>query len=305
MLVNEVETAKLVLDSEIEVDVRREDLIHETISGNKWRKLYYNLKQAKKRGNDTLLTFGGAFSNHIAATAAAGKENGFKTIGVIRGEEILPLNPTLAFAKSCGMQFHYVGRTLYKQKDSYDFKEYLRGLFGVFYLIPEGGSNYYGTNGCMEVLTLSDNKYSHIAVPAGTGCTAAGIAMKLKPHQKLLVFSSLKGGDFLIDEIRNYIFEIILDDELVDDMISRVNIVTDYHFGGYAKTKPELIAFLRAFNQEHNIKWDAIYNGKMAYGIMDMLSNNYFDKESKLLLIHTGGLQGIKGIENRIGETIY
>ncbi len=277
----------------ITVDVRREDLIDIEVSGNKWRKLFYNIKQAKLRGNDTLLTFGGAYSNHIAALAAIGKREGFNTIGIIRGEEHTPLNNTLSKATADGMLLHYVDRTSYKQKHTWDFKESLRETFGSFYLIPEGGSNYYGTNGCMEILNEEDSIYNYIVCPAGTGCTAAGIAMSLKSDQQLLVFPALKGGAFLKDEIRSYVNEIINDDELTNDIMSRVNLIADYHFGGYAKSKPELIDFVKRFKKEYDIQWDAIYNGKMAFGIFDLIKQDFFGNKKKILLIHTGGLQGL------------
>lgn len=289
----------------LSIDIRREDLVHPTIGGNKWRKLKYNIEQAKLRGNNTILTFGGAFSNHIAATALAGKEAGFKTIGVIRGEEHLPLNPTLNHAASCGMTFHYLERSKYKEKDSFEVKEELCDALGGHYMIPEGGSNYYGLNGCMEILTKEDQQYTHILCPAGTGCTAAGIAITLKPHQKLLVFPALKGGDFIRKEMIKFIEMIDPDPEFVGEIMDRVEIISDYHFGGYAKTTDELIHFLRAFYQEHKIKWDAIYNGKMTYGVMDLINKGRFNKSDRLLLIHTGGLQGLEGIEQRIGEIIY
>ncbi len=289
----------------IQIDIRREDLIHPTIGGNKWRKLKYNLEQAKLRGNSTILTFGGAYSNHISATAAAGKLYGFETIGVIRGEEHLPLNPTLSNAVSWGMKLHYLDRSTYKEKDSFEVKEQLCDQLGAFYMIPEGGSNYYGLNGCMEILTKEDEQYTHILCPAGTGCTAAGIALMLKPHQKLLVFPALKGGAFIKDEMIRFIHMIDADQEFVEDIMSRVELVTDYHFGGYAKISPELIEFLGEFYNAHHIKWDAIYNGKMAYGLLDLIKKGRFSQKDKLLVIHTGGLQGIEGIEQRIGEKIY
>lgn len=292
-------------NSTIKIDIRREDLIHPTVGGNKWRKLKYNLEQAKLRGNKTILTFGGAYSNHISATAAAGKLYGFDTIGVIRGEEHLPLNPTLSNAVSWGMKLYYLDRSAYKEKDSFEIKEQLCDQLGAFYMIPEGGSNYYGLNGCMEILTKEDEQYTHILCPAGTGCTVAGIALMLKPHQKLLVFPALKGGAFIKDEMMRFISMIDADEEFVEDIMSRVELITDYHFGGYAKTSPELIDFLSEFYQKYNVKWDAIYNGKMAYGLFDLLKKGTFSKKDKLLAIHTGGLQGIEGIEQRIGERIY
>lgn len=291
--------------NEVDVHIRREDLVHPTISGNKWHKLRYNLANAKKRGNETLLTFGGAYSNHIEATAIAGKEFGFKTIGVIRGEETLPLNSTLQKAIECGMQLEYVSRTEYRDKHTWDYTEHLRERFGSFYLVPEGGSNFYAINGCMEILKESDSVYDYICCPLGTGGTASGIALSLKPHQKLLGFPALKGGEFLLDEMKRFINMVTNDEESTQDVLDRVELIHDYHFGGYAKTSKELISFLQQFNKEHDIKWDLIYNGKMAYGVFDMIEKGYFPKGSKILLIHTGGLQGIAGFEERFKFKMY
>ena len=288
----------------IEVFVKREDLIHPTIPGNKWRKLKYNLATAKKRGTKTLLTFGGAYSNHIAAVANAGKEFGYKTIGIIRGEETLPLNTTLSLAKDCGMEFHYISRTDYREKHTRDFIDYLRNRFGTFYLIPEGGSNYYAINGCMEILSQED-KYDYICCPIGTGGTISGIVLSNKHHAKTLGFPALKGGDFLEKEVTDFVNLVTNDPELTDTFMTDFSLINDYHFGGYAKIKPELLEFTRSFYKKHNLKWDLIYNGKMAFGVLDLIQKDYFPTGSKILLIHTGGLQGIKGMEKRYNFKLY
>lgn len=291
--------------NEVELFVKREDLIHPEISGNKWRKLFYNIEQAKKRGNDTILTFGGAYSNHLHALAYTCYINGFKSIGVIRGEQLAELNPTLKDAAKWGMKFHYVDRETYRLKHTFDVKEELRELFDSFYLVPEGGSNFYGTNGCMEILDDESSQFDIIAVPAGTGCTAAGIAMSLKEHQKLLVFPALKNGAFLLDEMKNYMLEVMGDEELVSDKLQQVVFINDYHFGGYAKINETLISFLNNHHNKLKVKWDAVYNGKMVYGIYDKLEQGYFNEGTKVLLIHTGGLQGNRGIEERLGMKMY
>jgi 1-aminocyclopropane-1-carboxylate deaminase len=285
--------------------VSRDDTVNSLVSGNKWHKLRYNLSNAKTRGNDTLLTFGGAYSNHIGATAIAAKQNGFKSIGIIRGEETLPLNNTLKLAKENGMRLVYVSREEYKHKNTWDYKDSLREQFGAFYLIPEGGSNYYAVNGCMEILNTNSTVYDYVCCPLGTGATAAGIALSLKPNQKLLGFPALKGGDFLLDEMKTYINMITNDDEFTQEVLNKVTLITDYHFGGYAKTKKDLIDFLQIFYKEHSIKWDLIYNGKMTYGVYDLINKGYFPENAKILLIHTGGLQGIKGFEERFGVEMY
>ena len=162
----------------ISVAIKREDLIHPFVSGNKFRKLKYNLLEAKKEKQETLLTFGGAFSNHIAAVAYAGKENGFKTIGIIRGEELqdkIIENPTLIFAQNCGMQFEFISREAYRTKSETSFLENLKLQFGDFYHIPEGGTNVLAIQGCAEILTPEDAEFDYICCSIGTGGTISGI----------------------------------------------------------------------------------------------------------------------------------
>lgn len=285
--------------------VKRDDSANSIVSGNKWHKLRYNISNAKKRGNDTLLTFGGAYSNHIEATAKAANYYGLKSIGIIRGEETLPLNTTLKEAKNNGMELVYVSRSEYRNKDSWDYKDSLRETFGAFYLIPEGGSNYYAVNGCMEILSKEDAVYDYVCCPLGTGATAAGIALSLKENQKLLGFPALKGGEFLLNEMRAYINMVTNDEELTDDVMAKVTLIHEYNFGGYAKINEELISFLQNFNKEHSIKFDLVYNGKMAFGVYDLIEKGFFPKDSNILLIHTGGLQGIKGFEERFDFEMY
>lgn len=301
-----VENIKEVLfdSNHLSIDVLREDLNHPIIQGNKFRKLQYNILNAQKKGNGTLLSFGGAYSNHIAAVAAAGKEYGFKTIGVIRGEETLPLNPTLARCKQDGMEFHYVERSTYKMKNTQDFKEYLRSKFGSFYLIPEGGTNYYAVNGCMEIIE-DYSQYDFICCPIGTGGTVAGITLANQGKAKILGFSSLKGGEFLNQEIREHIMTVTNDEELTAEVLQSFELITEFHFGGYAKFTNELLNFVRNFHSNHQIKWDIIYNGKMAFGVYELIKAGFFPKNSRILLVHTGGIQGLAGIEQRNNMTIY
>jgi 1-aminocyclopropane-1-carboxylate deaminase len=274
----------------VSLSIRREDLIHPFISGNKFRKLKYNLLQAKAENQDTLLTFGGAFSNHIAATAFAGKENGFRTIGVIRGDELedkVTLNPTLKFAQECGMQFKFVSREDYRHKTNADFLANLRTEFGHFYLVPEGGTNALAVKGCQEILSSEDQEYDYICCCIGTGGTISGLINSVLQHQKVLGFPALK-GDFLKDEIRKFVHQ------------DNWELITDYHFGGYGKVNPELIAFLNRFYKENKVPLDPIYTGKMVFGVMDLIERNYFPANAKILLIHTGGLQGIKGMNIKL-----
>lgn len=273
----------------IELFIKREDAIHPIISGNKYRKLKYNIEEAKRLNKGAILTFGGAFSNHIAATAAAGKLHGFKTIGIIRGEELanaIKSNITLKYAKACGMQFKFISRTTYREKNS-DFLNSLKNKFGDFYLLPEGGTNALAVKGCEEILTEADAVYDVICASVGTGGTLAGLINCSKPSQQVLGFSALK-GDFLKQDISKFANK------------NNWQLITDYHFGGYAKINETLISFINAFKLEYNIALDPIYTGKMLYGILDLIKKGFFKKDTKILAIHTGGLQGIQGMNTTL-----
>ena len=278
---------QIALPNGIELFIKREDLLHPIISGNKFRKLKYNIQEAKRLGHATLLTFGGAFSNHILAVAGAGAEFGFKTIGVIRGEELeckINENPTLAQAQELGMQFHFVSRTAYRDKESSSFISFLSEKFGNFYLVPEGGTNDLAIKGCEEILTSEDKSYfTHIACAVGTGGTISGLINSSSEKQQIIGFSSLKGA-FLSEVIRNF--------------VSKTNwsINDNYHFGGYGKVTDELIQFLNSFYSQTAIPLDPVYTGKMVFGILDWIEKGYFPPNAKILMIHTGGLQGIKGM---------
>lgn len=265
-------------------------LNHPLISGNKFRKLKYNLLNARELNKDLLLTFGGAYSNHIAAVAAAGNELGFKTIGVIRGEELannISDNPTLSFAQGQGMKLHFVSRDVYKHKTSEIFIDELRSKFGDFYLIPEGGTNNFAIKGCEEILTEVDKSFDFICCPVGTGGTISGLINASIPNQKILGFPALK-GDFLREEISKFATK------------SNWELIQDYHFGGYAKINTELISFINEFKNSYNIPLDPVYTGKMMFGIFDLVKQNYFQVGSKILVIHTGGLQGIEGMNTKL-----
>ncbi len=269
--------------------IKREDLIHPLISGNKYRKLKYNLIEAKTRNKTTLVTFGGAYSNHIAAVAAAGNQFNFKTIGVIRGEELsnTVLNPTLQFAKQQGMDFHFISRTQYRNKTQAKFITTLKKTIGDFYLIPEGGTNNLAVKGCEEILSETDKKFDYVCTAVGTGGTIAGLVKDSNQNQRIIGFSALKGS-FQTSEVVKY--------------TSKKNyFITDkYCFGGYAKITEELISFINTFKQQAGIPLDPVYTGKMLFGIFDMLKNNYFPENSRILAIHTGGLQGRQGMNDFI-----
>jgi len=282
---------KIQLPEELGIDLymKREDRIHPVISGNKYRKLKYNILEAEKSGFKRLLSFGGAYSNHIAAVAAVGKEFGYETIGVIRGEELqskIKDNSTLTYARSCGMQFKFVDRENYRKKASKMFIDNLKKDFGHFYLIPEGGTNGLAIKGCEEILTTQDLDLDFICCSVGTGGTVSGLINSSKKSQQILGFPALKGA-FLKNEIIKFARK------------TNWNLITDYHFGGYAKVSKDLIEFINGFKDETKIQLDPVYTGKMMYGVMDLIQKGFFPKGSKVLAIHTGGLQGIVGM-NRI-----
>ncbi len=275
----------LDLPNNIRLTIKREDLLHPHISGNKFRKLKYNILQAKAEGKKALLTFGGAYSNHIAATAAAGKEHGFETIGVIRGEELFDKivdNPTLSFAAQCGMRFKFVSRTHYANKTDLDFINSLRDEFGDFYLVPEGGTNALAVKGCTEIVTPDDAVFTHICCAVGTGGTLSGIINSALPNQKILGFPALKAD--LSGEIRKFAQN------------DNWELIEDYNFGGYAKINENLVQFVNDFYVKTGIPLDPVYTGKMVFGVMDRIHNNKFEPGANILLIHTGGLQGIAGM---------
>lgn len=281
---------KTLFPNSISVQIKREDLIHPFVSGNKFRKLKYNLLQAKAENQKTLLTFGGAFSNHIAAVAFAGKERGFKTIGIIRGDELAQKvneNPTLLFAQKCGMQLEFISREEYRLKSELSFIENLKQKFGNFYLIPEGGTNALAIKGCEEIITHEDADFDYICCSIGTGGTISGLINSALPHQKVLGFPALK-GDFLKEEIRNFVQN------------ENWELISDYHFGGYGKINAELVLFINHFYAENQIPLDPIYTGKMVFGVIDLIQKNYFPAESKILMIHTGGIQGIQGMNIKL-----
>lgn len=285
-------------NKKLNIYLKREDLLHKYISGNKWHKLKHNLIEAKKQNKNTILTFGGAYSNHIHATASSGKIFGFKTIGIIRGEEHLPLNPTLEFAKQCGMEIHYVDRSTYRRKRE---EEYIRSLYkkyGDFYLIPEGGTNSLAVKGCSEIIENIQIDFDYLLTACGTGGTISGLISGLDGKNKLIGVPVLKGAEFLITEISDYVYEYSKKE------YSNWELKLDYHFGGYAKITRELIQFIKSFKDLNNIQLDPIYTGKLMFAINDMVENYEFEDGSTIIGIHTGGLQGIAGMKNKVDKLL-
>ena len=266
----------------ISLTVKRLDQIHPHISGNKFFKLKYNFSAAQQQGLHQVLTFGGAYSNHIAATAYAAHLCGFNSVGIIRGEELADktLNRTLALAQQFGMQLHFISREKYRQKDQIEYLSELQQEFPQHFLIPEGGTNSCAIQGCQEILSSDDLKnYDVICCAVGTGGTLAGLIEASAAHQKVIGFSALK-GDFLKNEISKW--------------TTKTNwMITDAYSGaGYAKTNPKLLDFIQWFETKYGIPVEQIYTAKMLQGVFDFIHKDYFPAHSRVLVIHTGGLQG-------------
>lgn len=270
---------KAIVNAGVRLFIKREDLNHPTVSGNKWWKLKNNLSEAIRSKKDTLLTFGGAYSNHIYATAAAARELGLRAIGIIRGEEHTSVNPVIRFARDAGMQLHFVSRELYRRKNEADFINSLQKDFGAYYLIPEGGSNKLAVEGVKEFAEELDGDFDYICCPVGTGGTLAGLINGFKGSGMIVGFSVLKDGSFLFDDVRRLGAE-----------HDNWTILTDYDFGGYAKLTHWLSSFVDGFMNEHNIPIEPVYSAKMMAGIFDLLDKGFFTKGSRILAIHTGGI---------------
>jgi 1-aminocyclopropane-1-carboxylate deaminase/D-cysteine desulfhydrase-like pyridoxal-dependent ACC family enzyme len=273
----------------VSVYVKRDDLTHPHIQGNKWRKLKYNLFEARLNGYNTLLTFGGPYSNHIYSTAAAAKLFHFKSIGIIRGEEPKVQSETLKFAASQGMELYYMDRAMYREKDKPESIESLRVQIGEFYYLPEGGTNSFAIEGAAEIVQEIDEEFDYICCPCGTGGTLAGIVTALNDTKTAIGFSSLKGEDSITTKVN----ELTL--EYNGKEFSNFEINFDYHFGGYAKVNEEIVSFIHEFKRKYNIQLEPVYTGKMMYGIFDLISRGYFKPGSKIIAVHTGGLQGLNG----------
>lgn len=278
---NEIITPE-TLKHNVKLWLKRDDLIHPEISGNKWRKLKYNLLEAQRQNKNTVLTFGGAYSNHITATAAAGKYLGFKTIGIIRGEEHQPLNASLQFAQNCGMQLEYVNRTTFAQirNSTIKFPTSLLRTQNTedIYIIPEGGANALAIKGCNEIVSEINIDFDYACCACGTGTTITGIATQLQPHQKAIGMAVLKHEAMEMEIKSNHT---TLQNSLIIDAA---------HYGGYAKTTPALLAFIANFQKEQNILLDYVYTGKMLYHLINKIADGYFAPGTVMVAVHTGGV---------------
>lgn len=273
----------------VTLSLKREDLCFPQLSGNKYRKLKYNLEAAHRGGYQTLLTFGGAFSNHLHATAAAGRHFGFATVGIVRGDELAgrPLNPTLADAVANGMQLVFLSREQYRMKDDPGFLQELQGRYGPAYVLPEGGTNALAVKGCGEILGEPEQGFDLVCCPVGTGGTLAGLAQAARGRQRVHGYPALRAPG-LETSLRGWVRG------------SGWELVPGYDFGGYGKVSRELIEFILAFRDHTGIPLDPVYTGKMVFGILEEVRKGRFPEGMRILAIHTGGLQAIRGMNMRL-----
>ncbi len=278
---------KLFDEQGLTVFIKRDDLIHPIISGNKWRKLKYILKKAQAENKTHLVTFGGAYSNHLLALAAAAAKFGFTSTGIVRGEPVD--NDTLFLCRLHGMELLFTDRDSYHDKQAL-FEKHFGGTPNAFF-VDEGGAGPEGAKGCSELVDELTQQYDHIFCACGTGTTAAGIINGLQQHKLNTQFNAvpvLKNGSFMADEINNLLIHTV-----------NYKLHTNYHFGGYGKTTPELIAFIKKFTASTGILIEPVYTGKMLYAIYDMAAKKYFKRGSKILAIHSGGIWGLLGMKDK------
>lgn len=287
--IQEIKGHPLLKRAEVSVFVKREDLNHPTVSGNKWWKLKFNLEEALRSSHQTIVTLGGAYSNHIYATAAAAAALGLKAIGIIRGNEIKPLNPTLSFAQQKGMELRFVSREKYKRKNSPEFLQELKSAVGEFLFLPEGGSNLLAVNGCASFVQeeLSKINFDNLFLPVGTGATMAGLICGFRGKKRVTGVSVLKGGAFLEGDIRKFVAG------YSGTSFENWRLITHYHHGGYAKTTPELHSFITEMNDTYSLPLDHVYTGKLLWAVFKEIEAGAIARGEKILVLHTGGLQGL------------
>ncbi|MBS1525571.1 MAG: 1-aminocyclopropane-1-carboxylate deaminase/D-cysteine desulfhydrase [Bacteroidetes bacterium] len=281
---------KLFDEQDLKVFIKRDDLIHPLLSGNKWRKLKYPLKQAMAENKAHLVTFGGAYSNHLLATAAAASRFGFRSTGFVRGEEVN--NDTLFLCRLHGMQLIFTNRESYRDKPALFEKHF--GNDANAYFIDEGGASALGAKGVSELLSELNESYDHIFCACGTGTTAAGIINGINFQKLKTRFHGvpvLKNGEFLRTDINHLLEEPV-----------EYDLHTDYHFGGYAKTTGDLIRFIKRFVSSTGILIDPVYTGKMLFAVYDLAAKGHFPKGSRILAVHTGGIWGLLGMKEKFGE---
>jgi len=277
----------LLAEKQIELFIKRDDLIHPVISGNKWRKLKYVLQKARNENKSHLVTFGGAYSNHLLATAAAAAMFGFKATGFVRGEVVE--NDHLFLCKLYGMRLIFVSRDAYRDKPAL-FNECFSSDTDAFF-IDEGGASPEAAKGCSELIGELTDIYNHLFCACGTGTTAAGIINGIAGHKLPTSFHGIpvfKNGGFIKHEIDKYLLQ-----------PTAYQLHLEYHFGGYAKTTPQLITFIKNFIHHTGLLIDPVYTGKMLFAIIDLAGQDHFAPGSKILAIHTGGIWGLLGMKEQ------
>lgn len=272
----------------VEFYIKRDDLLHPVVSGNKWRKLKYILEHALNLGADTIVSMGGAYSNHLHALAFAGKWLGLKTIAYVRGEKPDVLNPTLSDLLEWGMQLRFVSRAEYRQLRAFKAHDSLPDLKVGQYWLPEGGATELALSGVAEIMREIDTEFDVLVAACGTGATLAGLIRAVPQHTKVIGVAALKGAGFLRKDVEQWLFD-------GEARQRDWSIVLDYHFGGFANSTPELIGFMRRFYSEHAVPIEPVYTGKALFAIYDLLKQGYFEPGQRIVMLHTGGLQGARG----------
>lgn len=294
----------ILSEHHIQLYIKRDDLIDDEVSGNKWRKLKYNIDHLIVNKREGVLTFGGAFSNHLVATAAACHKAGVKSIGIVRGEELNETsNSTLQRCAEYGMQLVFVPRNEYDLRNERIYKEDLALEYPNYHIVPEGGANFYGMIGCQELMNEIKVDYQHVFVAQGTTATSSGILLGLKSNAKLHVVPVLKGFD-VNAEMKKLYSNAVFEVEMIDELFENLIIHSDYHFGGYAKYTNELLLFIKDFYQKTKIPLDPIYTGKVMFALFDEIQNGNLDN-STVVFIHTGGIQGAKAIQEKEKISFY
>ncbi|MCK4840900.1 MAG: 1-aminocyclopropane-1-carboxylate deaminase/D-cysteine desulfhydrase [Methylococcales bacterium] len=274
----------LLTQKNIELWVKRDDLIHPIISGNKWRKLKYIVNDALNNNFHSIISMGGAYSNHLHALALVGKQLNLKTIAYIRGEQPKKLSATIQDIQSWGMELRFVSRTDYRILRNYKKPDQLPGIKSGEYWLPEGGATELALQGVAELVSEIDMDFDTLCIPCGTGTTLAGLLTSNLVKTKVYGFSALKGADFLFKDVAN-----LLNQQHIQN---NWNIYLQYHFGGFAKTNNELSLYIETFKKQYDIALDSVYTGKMFYGLFDLIKQDAFNSGEKIVAIHTGGLQG-------------
>lgn len=302
-IVQEVQMDSLS-DRGIRLFVKRDDLIHHEVSGNKWRKLQLNIEHAVHQKKEGILTFGGAYSNHLLATASACELYGLRSIGIVRGEELTSSsNPTLKRCEELGMELLFVSREEYNMRNEKMYQEELSYRFSLMHIVPEGGANYLGMIGCQSILKETTNDFDLVIVAQGTTTTSCGILMTIGQASSLWVVPVLKGFDSH-GEMMTLLARTGFENEMISDLLSQVEVLSDYHFGGYASYNKELLDLIERFYKDHNLPLDPVYTGKAIYAFLKEMEKRDL-RDMSVLFVHTGGLQGAKAIFKKEKRNIF